>query len=145
MKMTMRPPEDAVATIDRFIVDHLEMSACEGIAIAVSGGLDSAVVLKLAVNAVGADRIKAMLMPERLEADTEEGGHMADARSLCEELDVPYSIVPIGDIVKAAAGPVGASEPTTLANLKARVRMSLLYALANEASSTLWRTRSPDW
>ena len=130
--MTMRPPEDAVATIDRFIADHLEMSGCKGVAIAVSGGLDSAVVLKLAADALGADRTKALLMPERLENGTEEGGHMADARSLCEELNVPFSIMPIGDIVDAAAGPLGAPGPATLANLKARARMSLLYALANE-------------
>ncbi len=128
----MRPPEDAVATIDRFLRDNLETSGSKGVAVAVSGGLDSAVVLKLAADSLGADRTKALLMPETLDDSSEEGVHMADARTLCEELGVAYTVVPIGGIVEVAAGPMASSGPVTMANLKARIRMSLLYALANE-------------
>jgi NAD+ synthase len=128
----MRPPEDAVATIHRFLKDHLESSGCAGVVVGVSGGLDSAVVLKLSADALGPERVRALLMPGGLEKDSEEGGHMEDARSLCGELGVEFDVFPIGDTSSSIIYLLGASGHEASSNLKARLRMCFLYAIANE-------------
>ncbi len=125
--MAMGLPEQAMETIHVFIQDSVRDAGNGGVVIGVSGGLDSAVVLKLAVDALGTDMVHALLMPE-----AEEGGDLEDAVSLCRTLGVVHEVVPIGPIVEGFAEALGPAGPATAANLKARIRMCLLYARANE-------------
>jgi len=125
--MSMTLPEHAVVTIHTFIQDHVRAAGGSGVVVGVSGGLDSAVVLKLAVDALGPDGVVALLMPE-----APEGVDLEDARTLCKDLGVRFEIIPIGPLVDALGCSAGVDDPRVLGNIKARVRMCLLYAVANE-------------
>lgn len=83
--------EEEINRITQFISDLLTKSNKEGYIIGVSGGLDSAVVLKLLVRAVGSQQVFGLVLPER---DTETQSIIL-ARKLLESEKVKYKIVPI--------------------------------------------------
>jgi NAD+ synthase len=119
----------AIERMEVFLADRLAAAAAEGYVVGVSGGLDSAVATTLAVRAVGADAVTGLLMPGR----PTDPGNTADARGLCRELGVAFEEMSIQPVVDA----VGAQLPfdpsrRTLGNVRARSRMVLTYAVANE-------------
>jgi NAD+ synthase (glutamine-hydrolysing) len=86
-----------------------------------SGGIDSAVTLALAVDALGADRVEAVMMPSRYTADIS----VADSRDMADRLGIAYREITIGDITaqfERALEPAfaGAAMDTTEENLQAR-------------------------
>lgn len=123
----MMPPKLKDGTdkvIKHFLAEKLRKTGAKGYVLGVSGGIDSAVVLKLAVNAVGADRVLGLIMPEK-DSPRED---MRDAEELCEDLGVRNEVIDITGAVEAlgkAAG--GRADRMALANIKARCRMVLLY------------------
>jgi NAD+ synthase len=119
----------AVERMEAFLADRLSSSAADGYVVGVSGGLDSAVATTLAVRAVDADAVTGLVMPGRPNDET----NMADARALCRELEITFGELPIDPIVDAVDGqlPFDASR-RTLGNVRARTRMVLTYAVANE-------------
>ena len=117
--------------IQHFIAEKLRKVGAKGYVLGVSGGLDSAVVLKLAVNAVGKDRVLGLLMPEK---DSPKGDTM-DAEELCEAEDVRYEVLDISGAVDAFKEAIGGQvDRMPLANIKARCRMILLYHHAGTQS-----------
>lgn len=110
--------------IEHFMAEKLRKTGAKGFVIGVSGGIDSAVVLKLAVNAVGKGRVLGLIMPER-DSPKED---MRDAEDLCKAEGVEYEVLDItgavGAFEEALGGEVGRMP---LANIKARCRMVLLY------------------
>ncbi len=117
-----------------FIESELRESGRRGYVIGLSGGVDSSTTLALAVRSVGRERILALIMPDpevTPEVDIE------DAVSLARVLNVRYNIINIAPIVEAYKGaiPVYESEEkdmVPLGNLRARIRMTLLYYYANK-------------
>ncbi len=110
-----------------FIRGELRRSGAEGLVIGLSGGLDSSMALKACVDSVGAGPVLGLLLPESgltPEAD------MADATSLASALGVATKKVGIGPIVEAFSRFLP-EQRLAKGNLKARVRMSLLYYFAN--------------
>lgn len=110
--------------IEHFLAEKLRKSGAKGYVLGVSGGIDSATVLKLAVNAVGKERVLGLLMPEKdsPEEDTR------DAEELCRSEGVEYEVLDITGPVEEFRKTVGASsDRMALANIKARCRMILLY------------------
>ncbi len=96
--------------------------------IGVSGGVDSALALKLLVDSLGEDKVTAVLMPEKGVSMEENLQH---AKGLCQFLKVEYFLVPINKhLMDFLALPW---KPSNLAqmNTKARVRMTILYSFAN--------------
>jgi len=119
----------AVERVEAFLADQLASAGTDGYVVGVSGGLDSAVVTTLAVRGVGADAVMGVIMPGR----PNDEANMADARTLCRELGVEFeefSIQPVVDAVDRQL-PFDASR-LTLGNVRARTRMVLEYAVANE-------------
>jgi NAD+ synthase len=97
--------------------------------IGLSGGLDSSVVTYLAVEALGADKIHAVLSPSA--SNTEED--MRLAKLVSETLNIQYSIFNIDEIVGNFQKNADLfQDKKVIGNLKARIRMSLLYGKANE-------------
>jgi NAD+ synthase len=118
----------------RFIESELRESSRGGYVIGLSGGLDSSTTLALAVRSIGGEKVLALVMPDpevTPEADVE------DAVSLARALNVRYNVINIAPIVDAYKGaiPVYESEEkdkVPLGNLRARIRMTLLYYYANK-------------
>jgi NAD+ synthase (glutamine-hydrolysing) len=106
-----------------------------------SGGIDSAVTLALAVEALGKENVRAILMPSPYSS----GHSVSDAEQLSKNLDNPYDIVPIKNIYEsflAELKPVYKDLPFGLAeeNIQARTRGNLLMAIANKFSYILLNT-----
>lgn len=113
--------------------DYVGKNGFPGVIIGLSGGIDSALVLAVAVDALGADRVRTVMMPSPYTADIS----WIDARDMAERLGVRYdeiSIVPMFEAFKQAlAGEfAGRTEDTAEENIQARIRGTLLMALSNK-------------
>ncbi len=109
--------------------------------VASSGGIDSAVVLSLACEALGADNVHALLMPSQFST----GHSVGDAEQLSANLGNKYDIIPIKDIFGAyeqALNPVFKDLPFNVAeeNLQSRIRGALVMAMSNKFGSILLNT-----
>jgi NAD+ synthase len=113
--------------VKEFIRSELKGSGAEGLVVALSGGLDSSMALKACVDSVGAGLVLGLLLPESgltPEAD------MADATSLASALGVATEKIDIGPIVEAITKTLP-EQRLAKGNLKARIRMALLYYFGN--------------
>ena len=121
--------------------DYLGKNGFPGAIIGLSGGIDSALVLAIAVDAIGADKIHCVMMPSPYTAEIS----WVDARDMAQRLGVRYdelSIVPMFDAFRATlAGQFeGRAEDTTEENIQARIRGTLLMALSNKFGSIVLTT-----
>ena len=121
--------------------DYVDKNGFPGVIIGLSGGIDSALVLAIAVDALGADRVRAVMMPSPYTADIS----WIDARDMAERLGVRYdeiSIVPMFEDFKKslAAEFAGRAEDATEENIQARIRGTLLMALSNKFGSIVLTT-----
>lgn len=111
--------------------------ACLGL----SGGIDSAVVLPIAADALGKENVIALLMPSQFSSEHS----VSDAKALAEKLGVEYHIIEIEDIYKVyiqKLEPIFKDLPFSLAeeNLQARIRGVLLMATSNKLGAILLNT-----
>ncbi len=121
--------------------DYLGKNGFPGAIIGLSGGIDSALVLAIAVDALGADKVRCVMMPSPYTADIS----WIDARDMAKRLNVQYdeiSIAPMFDSFRAALAPqfVGLAEDTTEENIQARIRGTLLMALSNKTGRIVLTT-----
>lgn len=115
------------ATITAFLRRHVDAAAAKGLVVGVSGGLDSAVVVALAVRALGKDRVHAIMLP----APDSHKQDAQDARLACRAVGVEPVLHDIGPIVEGLVASLGKEpEARIRGNAKARARMLLLYAEA---------------
>jgi len=113
--------------------DYLGKNGFPGAILGLSGGIDSALVLAIAVDALGKDRVHTVMMPSPYTADIS----WIDARDMAARLGVRYdeiAIAPEFEAFKASLTPLfeGRPEDTTEENLQARIRGTLLMALSNK-------------
>lgn len=106
-----------------------------------SGGIDSAVTLVLACDALGKNNVRAVLMPSQYST----GHSVSDAEQLSKNLDNPYDILPIKNIYESFLSelkPIYKDLPFSLAeeNIQARTRGNLLMAIANKFGYILLNT-----
>ncbi len=121
--------------------DYLGKNGFPGAIIGLSGGVDSALVLAVAVDALGADKVRTVMMPSPYTADIS----WIDAREMAERLGVRYdeiAIAPMFDAFRSSlAGQfAGLPEDTTEENIQARVRGTLLMALSNKTGAIVLTT-----
>jgi len=121
--------------------DYLGKNGFPGAIIGLSGGVDSALVLAVAVDALGADKVRAVMMPSPYTADIS----WIDARDMAARLGVRYDeigISPMFDAFRTSLAPQfeGLAEDTTEENLQARIRGTLLMALSNKLGSIVLTT-----
>lgn len=113
--------------------DYVNRSGFKGVIVGLSGGIDSALTLCIAVDALGSDRVYAVMMPYEYTAQIS----LEDAEAQAARLNVSYTVCPIHDAVaglRSALAPLLAnSEPdVTEENLQARTRGTILMALSNK-------------
>ena len=113
--------------------DYLGKNGFRGALLGLSGGIDSALVLAIAVDALGADKVRAVMMPSPYTAEIS----LADARDMARRLGVRYEEIPIAPGMAAfdtmlAPAFSGLPADTTEENIQARIRGSLLMALSNK-------------
>ncbi|MFL1404013.1 NAD+ synthase [Marinobacter sp. M1N3S26] len=121
--------------------DYVNKNGFRSVVLGLSGGIDSAVTLAVAVDALGADRVRAVMMPFRYTSSMSLEDAEAQARALGVHYDV-FSIEPMYDAFMATlAGPFeGTSPDTTEENLQARLRGVLLMSLSNKFGSLVLTT-----
>ncbi len=121
--------------------DYLHKCGFQSAVLGLSGGIDSAVVACLAVDALGAENVFGVSLPSQFSSP----GSLADARSLAERLGMRYEIIPIQSAfatLKEQLRPVfgGRPEDTTEENIQARLRGVILMSLSNKFGSLLLTT-----
>lgn len=131
------PALDVEASVYQAMVlglrDYIEKNRFKGIVLGLSGGIDSALSLAVAVDAIGAERVQAVMMPYTYTSSMS----LEDAEEEANLLGVKYSVLPIESMVSAfnnALAPEfeGFSKDTTEENLQARTRGVVLMAISNK-------------
>ncbi|MFZ9407912.1 MAG: NAD+ synthase [Burkholderiaceae bacterium] len=142
---TVNPLPSSEAQVYQALVlgtrDYLGKNGFPGAIIGLSGGVDSALVLAIAADALGADKVRAVMMPSRYTADIS----WIDARDMAERLGVRYDEIPIVPVFDAFLATLstefaGRAADTTEENLQARIRGTLLMALSNKFGSIVLTT-----
>jgi NAD+ synthase (glutamine-hydrolysing) len=121
--------------------DYVVKNGFPGVIIGLSGGIDSALVLAIAVDALGPQRVRTVMMPSPYTADIS----WIDARDMAQRLGVRYeeiSIVPMFEAFKQSLASefAGLAEDATEENIQARIRGTLLMALSNKFGSIVLTT-----
>ncbi|MBR8330900.1 NAD+ synthase [Burkholderia ambifaria] len=121
--------------------DYIGKNGFPGVLIGLSGGVDSALVLAVACDALGPERVRAVMMPSRYTADIST----TDAAEMARRVGVRYdeiAIAPMFDAFRAALADefAGRAEDATEENIQARIRGTLLMALSNKFGSIVLTT-----
>lgn len=121
--------------------DYVNKHEFPGVVLGLSGGIDSALILALACDALGADRVRAVMMPFRYTSNMSQ----EDAAKQAELLQVRYDVIPIEPIYEATVAQLekvfeGAESDVTEENIQARCRGLLLMAISNKTGSMLLTT-----
>jgi NAD+ synthetase len=121
--------------------DYVKKNGFPGVVLGLSGGIDSALTLAIAVDALGAGRVRTVMMPSEFTADIS----LIDAREMADKLGVRHdemAIKPVFDSFLQALSEEFKGLPFDLAeeNLQARIRGTLLMALSNKFGSIVLTT-----
>ena len=114
-----------------FIRNETRKADVSGAVVGISGGIDSALAATLTVKALGKDKVLGIHMPESGLTSSEDS---KDAKALADWLEIEFRTIDISGIISAFMAAVPESDSAdrlSMGNLKARVRMSLLYFHAN--------------
>ncbi|HEY0196520.1 MAG TPA: NAD+ synthase [Methanobacterium sp.] len=125
-------PKNTVDIISGFIKDLIDESKSDGLVVGLSGGIDSSVVTYISAQAVNRDKILGLIMP----SETTSTKDVHDALSVAEVLGIKKKVIPIDSILEEVSTlPVSPNSEEqhqlAQANLKARIRMLILYYHSN--------------
>ena len=121
--------------------DYVSKNGFPGVVIGMSGGVDSALTLAIAVDALGAEKVRAVMMPSPYTAEIS----WLDSRDMVDRLGVRYDEIPIGACFSAFRSTLseefsGLPEDSTEENIQARIRGTILMALSNKFGSIVLTT-----
>jgi NAD+ synthase (glutamine-hydrolysing) len=121
--------------------DYVQKHAFPGVVMGLSGGIDSALTLAIAVDALGSERVQAVMMPSRYTSPMS----LEDARSQAQALGVKYSVLSIEAMFEATLATLreefaGREADATEENIQSRCRMVLLMAMSNKTGRMLLTT-----
>lgn len=150
-KLEFKSALDSASVLDRLetiykalvlaVRDYVRKNGFKGAVIGLSGGIDSALTLTIAVDALGAENVEVLIMPSRYTADMSND----DAKDMADNLSVAYHILPIELPFSAFTEllqPLFAGLPsdTTEENIQARSRCVLLMAISNKTGKLVLTT-----
>ena len=129
------------AALTMGVRDYVLKNRFPGVLLGLSGGIDSALTLAIAVDALGCDRVRALMLPSRFNAAMS----LEDARTMAGVLGVRYDEIPIDAVLAAFRAALaeefkGLAEDATEENIQARIRGTLLMALSNKHGSIVLTT-----
>ncbi len=138
------PPEETSAVYDALVLgtrDYIRKCGFHRALIGLSGGIDSTLVACVAVDAIGRENVAGIAMPGPFSSDHS----ISDARSLAENLDIRFDIVPITGAYSSVLSGLenifaGATLGVTEENIQARLRGLTLMALSNKWGSLVLTT-----
>lgn len=136
-----QPLEEIWRALVLAVRDYVGKNRFPGVLLGLSGGIDSALVLAVAVDALGPQRVRTVMMPSRYTADIS----VQDAQEMCSRLGVRHDVLPIAsvfDALRHTLAPLfaGLPEDVTEENLQARSRGTLLMALSNKTGAVVLTT-----
>jgi len=139
-----QPPEEIAYAFQALVMgtrDYVHKCRFQKTLVGLSGGIDSAVVAAIAVEALGAENVLGVSMPGPFSSE----GSIADAKTLAQNLGIELKIIPISpvfDAYRAALKPAfGSRKPdVTEENIQARIRGNYLMALSNKFGSMVLST-----
>ncbi|QKJ65809.1 NAD+ synthase [Deefgea piscis] len=123
------------------VQDYIGKNRFPGVLLGLSGGIDSALTLAIAVDALGADKVHAVMMPSRYTADIS----VNDSREMIEILGCQYSEIEIWPMYESMMAGLkdefaGREMDTTEENLQSRIRGMLLMAMSNKGGKLVLTT-----
>jgi NAD+ synthase (glutamine-hydrolysing) len=135
------PEARVYAGLVRGIADYVDKNAFPGVLLGLSGGIDSALTLALAVDALGPRRVTAVMLPTRYTAQLS----LREAKAQAENLGVDYHVLPIEApfqvfLETLAPAFAGRAADVTEENLQSRCRGVILMALSNKFGAMLLST-----
>jgi NAD+ synthase (glutamine-hydrolysing) len=142
---SLQPLMEELQTVYQALVcglrDYVEKNRFPGVVIGLSGGIDSALTLALAVDALGADRVQAVMMPSRYTAQIS----LDDAAEMASILGVQYRVIGIENLFQTFLHELeevfaGTQADTTEENIQARCRGVLLMAISNKTGAMVLST-----
>jgi NAD+ synthase (glutamine-hydrolysing) len=121
--------------------DYVGKNRFPGVLIGLSGGVDSALTLAIAVDALGRERVRAVMLPSRYSASIS----LEDAREMARIVGVRYDEIPIGPMFDAFLASLtdefaGLAPDAAEENIQARIRGTLLMALSNKFGAIVLTT-----
>jgi NAD+ synthase (glutamine-hydrolysing) len=121
--------------------DYVRKNDFPGVVLGLSGGIDSALILAIACDALGPERVRAVMMPFRYTSTMSQ----EDARTQTQTLGVRYDVLPIEPMYDATVKQLrgvfeGRAEDATEENIQARCRGILLMAISNKTGRMLLTT-----
>lgn len=121
--------------------DYIQQNGFPGAVLGLSGGIDSALTLAIAADAIGADKVQALMLPFRYTSSMSVEDATAQAKTMGVQFDV-VSIEPLYDSYMQQLSPLfaGKAVDTTEENLQARLRGVLLMAMSNKTGKMLLTT-----
>lgn len=131
--------------ITSFIREQVEAHGTEGVVLGLSGGVDSTTVAHLAVEALGTDSVHGLVLPREVNRDE----NMSDAEQVAADLGITYDVIEIDPLVEPFLDIEAGETPDTaegdwehrfVGNTSARVRMTLMYLVANRENKLVLGT-----
>ncbi len=121
--------------------DYVGKHGFPGVVMGLSGGIDSALTLAIAVDALGKDQVHAVMMPSPYTSQIS----LDDARAQADSMGVKYSLLPISEMMKATEATLrdefaGRERDTAEENIQSRCRMLLLMGISNKTGKMLLTT-----
>ena len=137
-------PEELAMIYQGLVVglrDYIKKNHFPSVVIGLSGGIDSALTLALAVDAIGAENVKTVMMPSQYTAQIS----LDDAKEMADRLTVAYSEIPIDNLFaefknSLADEFIGKKVDTTEENIQARCRGDLVMAISNKTGAMVLST-----
>jgi NAD+ synthase (glutamine-hydrolysing) len=137
----LEPTEEIYRALTTGLGDYCRKNGFEGVVIALSGGIDSAMTATIAADALGSDAVWGVAMPSRFSSQHS----VDDARTLARNLGIRFDVIPIDDIFSAHLDALeevfaGTGSGVAEENLQARARGAVIMAISNKFNSMVVAT-----